>query len=337
MSFTTPRRTVAAVSSAAVLLALGLSGCSSADSEPAETAAAADCADFSQTLKIAQSPVTDYAPVWIAYEQGFFEDNGITAELTESSGTGAEAVALTNSGQVDIVPGSPSAMLAAASQGIYTQVVTGMSVFPDAEERDPAAVIVKAGSDITRLKDLEGKTVGITSLNSQQQSKVMGSVAADGGDPSTIEFVQVPTASMAALVASGELDAIQPFEPIGTQLSASDEYEAIGYANWQVIGGAPAMFLTSTPEWIEKNPCAAEAVATSIAQAVDFINDEANRDEYVAVLAQYQKVDEELISKIRTDDFTVEFSAADYTKLMKHLVEYGVLTEEVDVTPLMGQ
>lgn len=330
-------RSLFAASSAAVLLAVSLTACSAESSEPAASAAPGDCTDFSQTLKIAQSPVTDFAPVWVAYEEGIFEENGITAELAEPSGTGAEAVALINSGQVDIVPGSPSAMLSAASQGILTQVVSGMSVFPDAEDRDPAAVVVKAGSDLSSLKDLEGKTVGITSLNSQQQSKVMGSVAAAGGDPSTIEFVQVPTASMGALVASGELDAAQPFEPIGTQLISSGDFASIGYANWQVLGGAPAMFLTSTAEWIGTNPCAVEAVQASISEAVDFINDDANRERFIEILASYQKVDAELMDKARTDDFTVEIDAAAYEKLMKHLVEYGVLAAEVDVNELLGQ
>lgn len=328
-------RPLIAGTSALLLLTVGLSACSSAEDAPASSGPA-DCSDFSQTLKVAQSPVTDFAPVWVAVEEGIFKKHGITAELAEPSGTGAESVALINSGQVDLVPGSPSAMLSAASQGILTQVVTGMTVFPDDEDRDPAAVVVAAGSDLTSLKDLEGKTVGITSLNSQQQSKVMGSVAADGGDPSSIEFVQVPTASMGALVASGELDAAQPFEPVGTTLLQSGDFEAIGYANWQVLGGVPAMFLTSTPDWIAKNECAAEATSAAIAEAVDFINDDANRDRFIEILASYQKVDVELMAQARTDDFTVEIDKADYERLVEHLMEYGVLQESVDVGPLLG-
>jgi NitT/TauT family transport system substrate-binding protein len=341
ITHTRRRRGFLVAASVAAILGLGLTACS-ADSGGTGAAgeggaAAADCADFAQDVRIAQAPVSDFAPVWVALEEGFFEDNGLTVELGEPGGTGAESVALINSGQVDMVAGSPSAMLLAAAQGIMTQVVSGMTTFPDAEDRDPAIVVVRADSGITRLADLEGKTVGVTSINSQQQTKVMGAVKADGGDPGMIEFIQVPTPSMGALVESGEIDAAQPFEPVGTQLVGTGDFKAIGYANWQSIGGAPAMFLASTPDWIEENACAVGATQTAIANAVDFINDDANRDRFIEILAEYTKADPAVLADARMDDYTVEFSEDDYDKLMKHLMEFGVLAGEVDVAPLIGE
>jgi len=331
-----PLRATAASVAILALGAFGLTACA-ADSEPAASnGAPASCEDFAQEITVAQAPVTDFAPVWVAQQEGFFADHGLDVTLGEPAGTGAESVALINSGQVDLIAGSPSATLSAASQGIMTEVVVGMTLFPDAEDRDPAAIIVSASSDIETPADLEGKTVGVTSINSQQQSKVMGTVDADGGDASAVTFIQVPTASMASLLEKGEIDAIQPFEPVGTQLTANPAFRVIGYANWQTIGGTPAMFLSTTPAWKDENPCAVEAVRGAISDAVDFINEEANADRFAEILAENTKSDVELMASVRTDDFTTELTEASYEKLAEHLVEYGVLTGDADIAAILG-
>lgn len=323
-----------------VAASLGLTACSPTAAAPeaaapnAETADA--CENFAQGIKVAQAPVTDFAPVWVALEQGFFADHGLTVTLAEPAGTGAEAVALINSGQVDLIPGSPSAALSAASQGIFVEAVAGMTLFPDSEDRDPAAVIVAASSDIKTLPDLEGKTVGVTSINSQQQTKVMAAIEENGGDPSGVEFIQVPTATMASLLEKGEIDAIQPFEPVGTQLTGDSAFRVIGYANWQSIGGTPAMFLSTTPEWKDENSCAVEAVRGAIGEAVDFINDDANAEAFHAILAENTKSDVELMASVRTDDYTTELTVESYERLAEHLKKYGVLTGDVDVAQILG-
>lgn len=315
----------------AAALALALSGCGG-------TSVSSDASkeNTTETIRIAQAPVYDFSPVWVAVEEGFFAKQGLEVELKESVGTGAESIAMINSGQVDMIAGSPSAMLSAASQGLDTEVVTGMSAFPANEKDDPAAIIVSSSSGIKDLKDLSGKTIGVTSLKSQQESKVAGSIDAAGGDSSTVEFVQVPAASMAGLVRSGELDAAQPFEPAITKEVGKGGVEVIGYANWQVLGGVPAMTLTSTGKWKAENPKKLAGVRTAIQEAVDFINDKANQDRYFDILAKYTESDKDILSQVRMDYFTTEVTAAGLQKLQENLLKYGVMESPVETQTLIG-
>lgn len=311
-------------------LALGLNACSgSAASAPTEET-------ITEKIKISQATPLDFGPVWVAVEEGFFKDEGLDVELAKPIGTGAESIAMINSGQVDLIAGSPSAMLSAASQGLKTVSVVGLSAFPSSEDEDPAALLVDEDSDIQSLSDLSGKTIGVTSIKSQQESKVAMSIDAAGGDASTVEFIQVPPASMPGLIKSGEIDAAQPFEPGVTKALNEGGVRAVGYANWQVLGDAPAMVLATTPEWKEQNAAKAKKVAKAIARAVSFINDEANADRFHEIAGKYTETDPEILSRARMDTFTSEVSADGFQKLQQHLLDYGILSSEVDVTELIG-
>ena len=287
-------------------------------------------------VRISQASPLDFSPVWVAVEEGYFADEGLDVELAEPIGTGAESIAMINSGQVDLIAGSPSSMLSAAAQGLKTESVVGLSAFPSDEDLDPAGVLVREDSSIQSLADLSGKTVGVTSIKSQQESKVAGSIDAAGGDSSNVSFIQVPPAAMVGLLESGEIDAAQPFEPGITRALDDGGVRVVGYANWMVLGDVPAMLLTSTAEWKAGHPQEVEKVRSAIAKAVDFINDPAKAERFHEITAKYTEVPPEILAKARMDTPTTEVSAEGFEKLQDHLLKYGVLTQKVDIAELIG-
>lgn len=330
-SLASARHSRLALAAASAACSLGLlTACSTgtADETSGQTEAS--------TVRISQATPLDFSPVWVAVEEGYFEDEGLEVELAEPIGTGAESIAMINSGQVDMIAGSPSAMLSAAAQGLKTESVVGLSAFPSDEGLDPAGVLVSEDSDIESLSDLNGKTVGVTSIKSQQESKVAGSIDAAGGDSGTVEFIQVPPPSMVGLLESGEIDAAQPFEPGITRALEEGGVRVVGYANWQVLGDVPAMLLTSTPEWKDKHPDETAKVRDAVTKAVEFINDPANADRFHEIASKYTEAPVEILAKSRIDTPTTEVSVEGFEKLQDHLVKYGVLTDEVDVTELVG-
>lgn len=315
---------------ALIALGLSLTGCSVGVADATEES-------VTETIKISQATPLDFSPVWVAAEEGFFKDEGLEIELAKPIGTGAESIAMINSGQVDLIAGSPSAMLSAAAQGLKTESVIGLSVFPSTEAEDPAAVLVSDSSEIKSLSDLSGKTVGVTSIKSQQESKVAASIDASGGDSASVEFIQVPPASMVGLLKSGEIDAAQPFEPSITKAMDAGGVRVVGYANWKVLGGAPAMLLTSTPEWKENNPSKMEKVRKAIEKAVAFIEDDKNADRFHEIAGKYSETEPEVLARSRMDTVTAEVSVDGFEKLQQHLLDYGVLKSKVNISDLIGE
>lgn len=333
-SMTTPRtarnhRRIAALAIAGTISASLLSACGS-------SASTAEGASNSSAVTISQAPVLDFGPVWVAQREGFFAKHHITVKLAPPIATGAGGVAALNSHQVDLIAGSPSAMVEASAQGIQTQALVGLSQFPSKEDTDPAAVVVAAGSSISSLTDLAGKTVGVTSLNSQQQSKVMAAIDASGGDSSQTKFIQVPPDSMIGLLKSGKIDAAQPFEPTVTESVDDGTVTVIGYANWQTLGGAPAMTLTTTPEWIKDHSTVARGVRESIDEAVTWMQDPSHKEDLDQILGENTKTSPSLLAKVRMDTFTSQVTAEGLQKIVDNLKAYKMLNGNVDVSSLIG-
>lgn len=324
-----PALTIAGMVTASLLAACGSSG--------TDSASGSDSQSDSHTVTISQAPVLDFGPVWVAQAEGFFAKHHITVQLSPPIATGAGSIAALNSHQVDLVAGSPSAMVEAAAQGIQTESLVGLSQFPASQGSDPAAVVVAANSGITSLAGLAGKTVGVTSLNSQQQSKVMAAIDASGGDSSQTRFIQVPPDAMVGLVKSGKIDAAQPFEPTVTEAIDAGDVKAIGYADWQTLGGAPAMTLTTTPSWLQENAGTAAAVRESIQEAVTWMNDPSHKDALDQILGKNTNTSAAVVAKVRMDTFASDVTVTGLQKIADNLKTYNMLSGDVDVASLIGK
>lgn len=317
---------------AAVATVLVVTGCSpDTPAEPGESAPPGEL----RTVSITQSPLTYYAPVWIADEQGIFEKHGIQIEFAESVPTGAGQIAMITSGQVDVIASAPASMMQALAEGLQTQFVSGIADFATSDETDAGALIVTADSEVESPGDLNGMTVGVSSINSMQQSKVMATIDEAGGDASTVEFVQVPPASMSGLLQSGEIDAASPFQPELTALLQSGDFRRIGGVNWVALGGTPGLSIASTPQWIAENEDVADAIHAAITEAVEWANDPANRDGLNEVIAAHLDSDVAVLEDWVPDVYNADVSLEALEKLQDHLIEYDLLGEPVDLESMI--
>ena len=83
---------------------------------------------------------------------------------------------------------------------------------------DINAVVASAKSGITRPAELAGRRVAVNSLGAAGDVTIMAAVEKDGGDPSTIKFVEVAFPDAPAQLEAGNIDAAWVPEPFVTQL-----------------------------------------------------------------------------------------------------------------------
>lgn len=288
-----------------------------------------------RTVSITQAPLTYYAPIWIADELGFFAEEGIQIEFAESVPTGAGQIAMITSGQVDVIASAPASMMQSLAEGLETQFIVGIADFASTDDTDSGGLIVPADSDITRPRDLNGRTVGVTSIQSMQQTKVAATIDHDGGDSTTVEFVQVPPPTMPGLLNTGEIDAAAPLQPGLTELLESGEYKRISGVNWVALGGTPGLSIASTPQWISENTDTAEAIRRAIEVAVDWATDPSNRGQLNEILADHLEADVAILEKWLPDAYNAEVSLSALEKLQTHLLDYGVMSDGVDLERLI--
>jgi len=308
---------------------LALTGCTAPAPAPAPEP------DEIIQISITQSPLTYYAPVWIADEKGFFADHGIEITFAESVPTGAGQIAMITSGQVDVIASAPASMMQAQVEGLQTQFIAGIADFATTDEADAGGIIVLESSDIQRPRDLNGKKVGVSSIQSMQQTKIAATIDEDGGDWTTVEFVQVPPPSMAGLLQSGEIAAASPFQPGLTALLQTGDYRRISGANWVALGGTPGLSIASTPQWIAENTEAADRIYAAITEAVAWANDPANHDELLEIIAAHLDSDVEILKDWPVDPYNADVSLDALEKLQKHMIDFGLLAGEVDLEAML--
>ncbi len=172
------------------------------------------------TVNLAIQPNADIGAVWVGDQAGIFEKHGFALEFAPVATGGSSAVAQLLNGQVDVAAGSIGGIIAAVSQGVPVQAITGYSVDYNKNGQTGHSLIVPAGGSITSPKDLKGKTVGVNTLKSNWEIELKESIAKDGGDPNDVKVVAVPFADQPTALEQGRVDAIIAVQPFASQLSS---------------------------------------------------------------------------------------------------------------------
>ena len=223
---------------AAALAALALGACGDGGAEPGASDEATLVLDF--------QPNAVHTGIYRALAQGYYEDQGIALTVREPSAS-TDAPKLLASGRTDFAILDIHDLGLARERGLD---VVGVSSIVG---RPLAAVIARDRDAVQTPADLEGGTVGVTGLPSDDA--VLDSVLEAGGaDPDsvrrvTIGFDAVPT------LAAGKLDAATAFwnaegvalQGLGvpTREFRVDDYGAPEY---------PELILTTSAETLRERP-----------------------------------------------------------------------------------
>jgi putative hydroxymethylpyrimidine transport system substrate-binding protein len=177
---------------AAVVLALAPVACDDDGAEPGASREATLVLDF--------VPNAVHAGIHAALENGYFAEQGIELEVREPSAA-TDAPKLLEAGRAEFALMDIHDVGLAVERGVEIRIVAPVV------QRPLAAVI--AGEGIESPADLEGGTVGVTGLPSDDA--VLDAVLESAGaDPAAVERVTIGFESVPAL-AAGRVDAVTAF------------------------------------------------------------------------------------------------------------------------------
>lgn len=196
---------------AALVLALA-AGCGSGE----ENGSGTEGEDGGLTpVTVGLIPIVDVAPLYLGESQGFFEEAGIDPTFEMAQG-GAAIVAAVVSRDYDFGFSNIVSLMNAQSQGIDLRVVTAGSSSTGEPGADFGSILVPPGSDIDSVDDLSGRTIAINALQSMNDPLIRDAVERAGGDPDTVEFVEIGHPEMNQALEQGQVDAIWQVEPFHT-------------------------------------------------------------------------------------------------------------------------
>lgn len=182
----------AVATGAAVLASLGLAACGGGGAGPGAPRGATLVLDF--------QPNAVHAGIYAALGEGYYRDAGVDLHVEQPSAS-TDAPRLLEAGRAQFAILDIHDLAIAYQRGLD---VTGLVPIV----RRPLASVI-ARRSIRRPRDLEGRTVGVTGLPSDDA--VLDSVlAADGASPSSVDRVTIGFQAVSAL-AAGRVEAVTGF------------------------------------------------------------------------------------------------------------------------------
>jgi NitT/TauT family transport system substrate-binding protein len=279
------------------------------------------------TIRLGTAPVESYALCYYAQQRGFFKAANLDVEISAFSGGGGVMTAIAG-GALDVgcanvgaqanahVRGLPFAMIAAGGQ--YT------SSSPTTE------LVVAKASPIKTAKDLNGKTVGVSTLKDLQQASVMKWVDSNGGDSSTLKFLEIPVPEMAPALTANRLDAATLLEPSLTY--AKNDVRLLGKCYDAIAKTLTITTHFSSNDWLAKNAASAHALIGALRQAAEWANK--NPEPAGVILGNVAKIPASTIAEMNRVSFGTALDLATIQPVIDAAAQYKFLPKSFPVTEM---
>jgi NitT/TauT family transport system substrate-binding protein len=309
---------------------LALSGCTDSAAPDSSAAPSDDAATEMRSVRVAALPIAETGALWGAIEQGIFEDHGIEVEVVPAQG-GAQAIPALISGDIQFAIGQPFGPFRADLQDLGVAII-GNYASSLAEGGDVNAVVSLADSGITGPGDLAGKRVSVNSLGAAGDVTIMKAVEDAGGDPATIEFVEVAFPDAQAQLDAGNIDAAWVPDPFMSQIEGAGG-NIVVYPYQATIPGLELLTNITTQELIDSDPELVTDFAAAMAEALEWA---AGDEEGVrAAIVENMGIPEEAAAGITLPVFTADLNEDNLVELADLAVGFGVLDAAPDFDRLI--
>ncbi|GAA1488639.1 ABC transporter substrate-binding protein [Brachybacterium sacelli] len=175
------------------------------------------------TVRVGHVPSSLFAPVYVADAMGYFEDEGITLELTPLK-SGQDGIPMLSNDQLDVMAAGFSAgMFNALDQGLTFKVVGSMGISPGDPEKSPTALEVSQelidDGAVTSVADLEGRKVAVAGGPGATGGYLLAAMLEEGGlTLNDVEVSNLSTPDQEPALTNGSVEAATPSAPFSTAM-----------------------------------------------------------------------------------------------------------------------
>lgn len=182
-----------------------------------------------------------------------------------------------------------------------------------------SGIIVSATSPIRSARDLNGKTFGAAGLASLSEFGPRAWVDANGGDSSTIKFIEMPFSQLPEAVNAGRIDAAFIVEPFFAKVKETGRLLAVGLdavAREFIVAG-----WTATATWAKSHPTEVFAFSSAIERATLWAQQ--NSTKAADILVQYLKVEPRFVASTQRAVFADKLAPALLQPSVDNAARYG--------------
>lgn len=236
----------------------------------------------SKHVKIGFIGLTCEAPIYTAYEKGFFKDEGLEPELVKCSWAQyKDNLAL---GAYDITHHLVMYFMKPIEQGLDVRFLGGVHT---------GCLRVQTGVDspIHKIQDLKGKRIGVPGMGTPPfvfANRVFGTHGVDAGKD--ITWKVYPAGELGLALKKGEVDAVADAEPIGTLLISQGiarNVEGMDEATDPPYGNEYCCEVIANGKWVDANPDSAARATRAILRGAKWVQENPKAAAQLAVDKKY--------------------------------------------------
>ena len=279
-----------------------------------------------------------YAPMYVAIEEGYFEEVGIDIELSLANGADKVSAAVL-SGDADIGFAGSEATIYVYNGGEKDYLKT----FARLTQKDGSFIVAREDIKDFTLDDLVGKTIIGGRAGGMPEMTLEWALSDAGIDPKKDVNIDTSVAfsAMSSAFIGGTGDFVALFEPNALEL----EKEGYGYvvASLGELGGVvPYTAFFARDSYLNDNKELIENFDKAIQKGIDFVHNSSDKKVAEAIIDQFPDTSLDDLTKIvkryRSIDAwpdNTEFTEEEFDHLQDIMINAGELDSKVPFSDLM--
>ncbi|MGJ9422233.1 ABC transporter substrate-binding protein [Aeromicrobium sp. CF3.5] len=308
----------------AAAAALGLAACGSGGG-------ASENEQGLREVSFSALPILPTGAIVVGQEQGFFEDEGIDLTVEMAQG-GAAIIPGVVSGKPQFGTSNPVSLLTARDKGLPLKVLTHWSSDLMPPEDGINGIISLKDSGIDEPADLEGKSIAINTLKSIGDLTIRETLREAGGDPDSIDFVELGFPDMPAALEAGNVDAVWVPEPFLTSLQEGPG-QLVGYTSQLSVPGMAMQYTFTSEELIASDPELVASMTAALEQTLTYA--EENPDEVRAAAQELTGIPPELVEMAGLEAFGTDLREPQLKRLGELMTDEGWIDGPADIDGLL--
>ncbi len=280
---------------------------------------------LTKTINIAVVPpsFTTYT-IFVAFNKKYFNDEGLEPYLRTFYPHGKAVLKAVSDGKADFGASSETPFMHAVLNGrqVYTIATTVTA------ERH-LALVGRKDRDIHAPRDLRGKTIGAT-IGSNGEYFMETVLTLHKIPRDTVRVVHLKPRQMFDALMNGKVDAIATWNPHIHRVQKQLGDRGVTFTSESLY--VPSFIISARQDFVKSNPEIVNRFLKALVRASEFIR--AYPGESSAIVAQYFKIDKELIDELSTlYDFKVALDQA-FLLILENQAEWAINRQVTDKTNL---
>jgi NitT/TauT family transport system substrate-binding protein len=195
--------------------------------------------------------------------------------------------------------------------------------------------MVSANSPVKEMADLEGKSVAVVALGSQNHLFTLEEADKAGIDPKKVNVVQLPFPQMQQALESGQVDAVVSTQPFTSQIQAAGG-RVINWPEAELNKGGNGTCWAASAQYLQEHSDVIDRFIKAHTEAIDYAKD--HEDEARGIIPSYLEVTPEAAQKaVLGVDYNPKLNTDSIKKFEQLMKKFDFISDDVPMDQLVYQ